>query len=42
MDNLHEKHIFVFDQNTILCGLNFKNLRIIDLNDLSDQKLNFS
>ncbi len=40
--NSYAKHIFLKDQNTILCGLNFKNIRIIDLNDLSDYNLNFS
>jgi hypothetical protein len=27
---------------TILCGLNFSNIRIINLNDFSDQKLDFN
>ncbi len=36
------KHLFVKDQNTILCGLIYKNIIKIDLNDFSDQKLNFS
>ena len=34
--NQFAKRIFIKDQNTILCGLNFKNIRIIDLNDMSD------
>ena len=36
------KHLFVKDEKTILCGLNYKNIRMIDLNDFNDQKLNFS
>ncbi len=36
------KHLFVKDKMTILCGLNYKNIRMIDLNDFNDQKLNFS
>ncbi len=40
--NEFAKHLFVKDQKTILCGLNLKNIRKIDLNDFSDQKLNFS
>ena len=36
------KKIFVKDEKTILCGLNYKNIRMIDLNDFNDQKLNFS
>ena len=36
------KHIFVKDEKTILCGLNYKNIRMIDLNNFNDQKLNFS
>ena len=38
----YAKHLFVKDENTILCGLNYKNIRMIDLNDFNDQKLNFS
>jgi hypothetical protein len=40
--NQYAKHLFVKDEKTILCGLNYKNIRIIDLNDFNDQKLNFS
>ena len=36
------KHLFVKDEKTIFCGLNYKNIRMIDLNDFNDQKLNFS
>ena len=36
------KHLFVKDEKTILCGLNYKNIRMIDLKDFNDQKLNFS
>ena len=34
--------MFVKDENTILCGVNYKNIRMIDLHDFSDKKLNFS
>ncbi len=40
--NQYTKHIFVKDQKTILCGLNYKNIRKIDLNDFNDQNLKFS
>ena len=40
--NYGAKHLFVKDEKTILCGLNYKNIRMIDLNDFNDQKLNFS
>ncbi len=40
--NILGKKIFVKDQKTILCGLNYKNIRMIDLDDFNDQKLNFS
>ena len=36
------KRLFVKYEKTILCGLNYKNIRMIDLNDFNDQKLNFS
>ena len=36
------KHLFVKDDKTILCGLNYTNIRMIDLNDFNDRKLNFS
>ena len=40
--NCFAKHLFIKDEKTILCGLNYKNIRMIDLNDFNDQKLNFS
>ena len=40
--NYGAKHIFVKDEKTIICCLNYKNIRMIDLNDFNDQKLNFS
>ncbi len=40
--NACAKHIFVKDEKTILCGLNYTNIRMIDLNNFNDQKLNFS
>ena len=40
--NYPSKQLFVKDEKTILCGLNYKNIRMIDLNDFNDQKLNFS
>ena len=36
------KHLFIKDEKTILCGLNYKNIRMIDLNDFNDLKLNIS
>ena len=41
-NHFQTKHLFVKDEKTILCGLNYKNIRMIDLNDFNDQKLNFS
>ena len=40
--NQYAKHLFVKDEKTILCGLNYKNIRMIYINDFIDQKLNFS
>ena len=40
--NQYAKHLFVKDEKTIFCGLNYKNIRMIDLNDFNDQKINFS
>ncbi len=40
--NEHAKHLFVKDEKKILCGLNYKNIRMIYINDFIEQKLNFS
>ncbi len=40
--NADGKHVFVKDYKTILCGLNYNNIRMIDLNDFNESKLNFT